>query len=33
MAASVVTLLPCLFIFFFAQRQFVQGVVLTGIKT
>jgi multiple sugar transport system permease protein len=32
MAASVVTLLPCLVIFFFAQRQFVQGIVLTGIK-
>ncbi len=32
MAASIVTLLPCLIIFFIAQRYFVQGVVVTGVK-
>jgi len=32
MAASVVTVIPCLILFFFAQRYFIQGVVLSGIK-
>lgn len=32
MAASVVTMLPCLLIFFFAQKLFVQGIATTGIK-
>jgi multiple sugar transport system permease protein len=32
MAMAVLALLPQIFIFFFAQRQMVQGVVLTGIK-
>jgi multiple sugar transport system permease protein len=32
MAASVVTMLPCLVIFFFAQKLFVQGIATTGIK-
>ena len=32
MAASVVTMLPCLIIFFFAQKLFVQGIATTGIK-
>jgi multiple sugar transport system permease protein len=32
MAMSVVALIPQLVIFFLAQRHFVQGVVLTGIK-
>ncbi len=32
MAASIVTLLPCLIIFFLAQKSFVQGVVITGVK-
>lgn len=32
MAASTAVLLPVLVIFFFAQRYFVQGVVMTGIK-
>jgi len=32
MAASILTLLPCLAIFFFAQRYFISGVALTGIK-
>lgn len=32
MAASVTVLLPVLVIFFFAQKYFVQGVVMSGIK-
>jgi multiple sugar transport system permease protein len=32
MAATTVTMLPCLIIFFVAQRLFIQGVVVTGIK-
>lgn len=32
MAASTVVLLPVLIVFFLAQRYFVQGVVMTGIK-
>ncbi len=32
MAASVVVALPCLILFFVAQKYFVQGIVTTGIK-
>jgi oligogalacturonide transport system permease protein len=32
MAASVVTMVPCLVVFFFAQKLFVQGIATTGIK-
>jgi len=32
MAISVVTVLPILAVFFSAQRYFIQGVTLTGIK-
>jgi multiple sugar transport system permease protein len=32
MAASLVTVLPCILLFFFAQRIFIQGVVITGVK-
>lgn len=32
MAASIVVMLPCLLLFFFAQRVFIQGVVFTGVK-
>jgi multiple sugar transport system permease protein len=32
MAASTVALLPCILIFFFAQRLFIQGVVVSGVK-
>ena len=32
MAASIVALLPCLIVFFVAQRNLVQGVVVTGVK-
>ena len=32
MAASLIMALPVLLLFFFAQRYFIQGVVLSGIK-
>jgi ABC-type glycerol-3-phosphate transport system permease component len=32
MAVSVIVLLPCLIIFFVAQRWFIQGITLTGLK-
>lgn len=32
MAASVVAVLPCLVLFFVAQRYFIQGIVITGVK-
>ncbi|MHB0876822.1 MAG: carbohydrate ABC transporter permease [Anaerolineae bacterium] len=32
MAASLLTMLPCILLFFFAQRMFIQGVVITGVK-
>ena len=32
MAASVVTLLPCIALYFFAQRYIIEGVTLTGLK-
>ena len=32
MAASMVVLLPIIIIFFFAQRYFIQGITLTGMK-
>jgi multiple sugar transport system permease protein len=32
MAASTVTMLPCLLLFFLAQKLFIQGVVVSGIK-
>ncbi|WP_372661769.1 carbohydrate ABC transporter permease [Cohnella sp.] len=32
MAMSVLSVLPCLLIFFFAQRYFVEGIATTGIK-
>lgn len=32
MAASVMALLPCVLLFFFAQRLFMQGVVITGVE-
>lgn len=32
MAVSFVALLPCLAIFFFTQRYFIEGIALTGIK-
>jgi len=32
MAASTVTMLPVIVLFFFTQRTFIQGIALTGIK-
>jgi multiple sugar transport system permease protein len=32
MAASTVTMLPCLLLFFIAQKLFIQGVVVSGVK-
>ena len=32
MAASTVTILPVLLLFFFAQKTFIQGVATTGSK-
>ncbi|HEY8744096.1 MAG TPA: carbohydrate ABC transporter permease, partial [Chloroflexota bacterium] len=32
MAASLVAMLPCIILFFVAQRYFVQGIVVTGVK-
>jgi multiple sugar transport system permease protein len=32
MGGAVISLLPILLIFFFAQRYFVQGITLTGLK-
>jgi ABC-type glycerol-3-phosphate transport system permease component len=32
MAASLVTMLPLLLLFFFLQRYFIQGIVITGVK-
>jgi multiple sugar transport system permease protein len=32
MGGAVISLVPILTIFFFAQRYFVQGITLTGLK-
>lgn len=32
MAAALVALLPCVLLFFFAQRYFIQGIVVSGLK-
>jgi multiple sugar transport system permease protein len=32
MAASILAILPTLIVFFFAQRYFVQGIVVSGVK-
>lgn len=32
MAASFMAVLPCIVIFYFAQRYFVRGIVFTGVK-
>jgi len=32
MAASLMIALPCLILFFVAQKYFVQGIVMSGIK-
>lgn len=32
MGAALMVALPCLVLFFLAQRYFVQGIVMSGIK-
>ena len=32
-AASVMSMMPMLLIFFFAQRYFIEGIQLTGMKS
>lgn len=32
MAMSVVTIVPCVLLFFFAQKYFVEGIATTGLK-
>jgi multiple sugar transport system permease protein len=32
MAASLVVILPCVIVFFVAQRYFIQGIVISGVK-
>ena len=32
MAAALIALLPCVLLFFFAQRYFIQGIVVSGSK-
>lgn len=32
MAATVVMVLPIIIVFFFAQRTFIQGIVVSGVK-
>lgn len=32
MAGSAITALPCIVLFFIAQRWFIQGIVITGVK-
>lgn len=32
MAASIVTMIPCIILFFVAQKQFVSGLILGGVK-
>jgi multiple sugar transport system permease protein len=32
MAASIVAMLPVMIVFFLAQKQFIEGISLSGIK-
>ena len=32
MAAATITIIPIIVVFFFAQRYFIQGIALTGLK-
>ena len=32
MASSIITMLPMIAIYFFAQKQFIEGIVVTGMK-
>jgi len=33
MAASLLSMLPVVILFFVTQRYFIQGIVFTGVKT
>ena len=32
MAGALISILPLLIVFFFAQKQFIEGISLTGLK-
>ena len=32
MAASLIILSPCIILFFIAQKNYIQGIVITGVK-
>lgn len=32
LAASILAMLPCVLIYFFAQKYFVQGIAMSGLK-
>ncbi len=32
MAMTIIALIPCLIVFFWAQKRFIQGIVITGVK-
>jgi multiple sugar transport system permease protein len=32
MAAATISMLPVLILYFFAQRQFIEGIATTGLK-
>jgi multiple sugar transport system permease protein len=32
MAASLTVIAPCVLVFFVAQRYFIQGIVISGVK-
>jgi multiple sugar transport system permease protein len=32
MAGALVSIAPIILVFFFAQRQFIEGIALTGVK-
>jgi multiple sugar transport system permease protein len=32
MASSLIVLTPCIVLFFIAQKYYIQGIVITGVK-
>jgi ABC-type glycerol-3-phosphate transport system permease component len=32
MAGALISILPLLLVFFFAQKQFIEGIALSGVK-
>jgi len=32
MAGALISILPLIIVFFFAQKQFIEGISLTGLK-